>query len=382
MKKIFTLFIFFFVFSHLQAASGIFDSFAIVNANGSGNTYYDLGASTANPDFQGAFLGTFDQSNHSLVLGGQLKSYKNNGTDVTGASLFYRIYPSGSSPSGTFTEIPYSFQIDNVNGTTGDQQWGTDIQGSHTTDTGVDILSGSTLTAGDYTLEVYAVIYTNGVDADPIIYDSRGGSNYQATFTITESLPVELTSFSANVIGNRINLKWQTATEVNNYGFEIERKNAGNNDWVKIGFVEGNGNSNSPKEYTFTDNSVNSGNYFYRLKQIDIDGSFEYSQAVEVSLGLPSEFSLSQNYPNPFNPTTTIKYSIPTSETLHATSQQLVQLKIYDILGREIATLVNKKQAPGNYEVRWNAENLPSGFYFYKLQTGEFTQTRKMILLK
>ncbi len=382
MRKIFIVLILFCMNISLFAGGGIFDSFAIVNANGAGNTYYDLGASTANPDFQGANLGSFDLTNHSLVLGGQLKSYKNNGTDVTGASLFYRIYPVGS-PSGSFTEINYAFQIDNVNGHAGDQQWGTDIAGSNTTDKGVDILSGSTLSSGDYTLEVYAVIYTNGVDAASTIYDSRGGLNYQATFTVNQSLPVELTSFSANISNKYVELKWKTATEVNNYGFYVERKSSfAKGKWNELGFVKGHGNSNSPEEYKFVDKTAASGKYFYRLKQVDVNGSYEYSNIIEANLGLPSKFSLSQNYPNPFNPATTIKYTVPVAvKTLHATSQ-LVQLKIYDVLGKEVVTLVNKQQSPGNYSVTFNASNLPSGIYFYKLTAGNFSQIRKMILLK
>ncbi len=193
--------------------------------------------------------------------------------------------------------------------------------------------------------------------------------------------PVELVSFAATTNGNEITLNWQTATEVNNYGFQVERqKSKGESSWEEIGFVEGAGNSNSPKEYSFTDNITESGTYLYRLKQIDIDGSYEYSNVVEVNVGTPAKFELMQNYPNPFNPTTTIKYSIPKIagvETLHVTS-----LRIYNVLGEEIATLVNEKQSPGNYSVQFDASNLPSGVYFYTLQVGNFEQTRKMILLK
>ncbi len=194
----------------------------------------------------------------------------------------------------------------------------------------------------------------------------------------TLPLPVELTSFTANVNGNNVILHWQTATEVNNYGFEIERS-TGKTTWSKIGFVEGNGTSNSPKEYSFTDVVSQSGKYSYRLKQIDIDGSYKYSDVVEVNIGTPEKFELGQNYPNPFNPTTTIKYSIP---NVRAKDFSPVQLTIYDVLGRKIATLVNKKQSPGNYSVNFNASNLTSGIYFYTLRAGSFVQTRKMILIK
>ena len=198
-------------------------------------------------------------------------------------------------------------------------------------------------------------------------------------------LPVELTSFTANASGTIVKLNWQTATEINNYGFEIERATE-NSEWQKIGFVEGAGNSNSPKEYMFTDNVGKTGNYSYRLKQIDINGEYKYSQAVEVSVGLPTKFELKQNYPNPFNPTTTIKYSIPSviarSGATRQSAGMLVQLKVYDMLGREVATLVNKEQTPGNYSVEFDASRLSSGVYFYALKAGEFAATKKMILMK
>ena len=195
-------------------------------------------------------------------------------------------------------------------------------------------------------------------------------------------LPVELTSFTASVIGSKVKLNWQTATEINNYGFEIERaviSNEGRNLlWEKINFINGNGNSNSPKIYSYEDNNVNAGKYSYRLKQIDNDGQFEYSKAIEVDLTLPAKFELSQNYPNPFNPSTSIQYAIAI--------RQFVQLKVYDVLGNEVATLVNEEKAPGNYEVEFQSSvgsrQLASGIYFYKLTAGEYLETKKMILIK
>ena len=192
-------------------------------------------------------------------------------------------------------------------------------------------------------------------------------------------LPVELTAFTANINQNVINLKWNTATEVNNYGFEVERlqdsKIAGLQNWAKIGFVKGNGNSNSPKGYTFTDNSnLSSGSYSYRLKQIDNDGQFEYSNSVEVSFTEPLEFSLKQNYPNPFNPSTTISYSLP--------EKAQVSLIVFDVLGREVANLVNKEQASGFYNVKFDASKLNSGIYFYKLTAGNFSEVKKLMLVK
>ncbi|MBU0473370.1 MAG: T9SS type A sorting domain-containing protein [Bacteroidetes bacterium] len=208
-----------------------------------------------------------------------------------------------------------------------------------------------------------------------------------------DPLPVELTSFTANVNENKVVLNWQTATEVNNYGFEIERcvaqiSNLRNN-WETIGFVEGHGNSNSPKEYSFIDDKTskvfkNLGGLEeelqYRLKQIDFDGNYEYSDIVEVKLTENiKEYKLEQNYPNPFNPTTTIKYSIPNNVKNEMSNVKLI---VYDILGKEVATLVDEKKNAGNYEVKLNASNLASGIYLYKLQSGEFVQTKKFVLMK
>ncbi|MCB9250182.1 MAG: T9SS type A sorting domain-containing protein, partial [Ignavibacteriales bacterium] len=209
-------------------------------------------------------------------------------------------------------------------------------------------------------------------------------------------LPVELLSFSVSLFeGTKTRLKWQTATEVNNYGFEIEKQfldakasfsvidiPSEDGEWKKIGFVQGHGNSNSPKYYSFTDHKINSGKYAYRLKQIDIDGKFEYSDIVEIDLGLPTEFSLSQNYPNPFNPTTSIKFNLPTDSN--------VKLSVFNVLGEEVAELINNNLQTGYHSVEFNASELNSGVYFYKIEAGDpsagsghgFVQIRKMMLLK
>ena len=222
--------------------------------------------------------------------------------------------------------------------------------------------------------------------------------------------PVELVAFSAVAMENSVKLYWRTATEINNFGFEIERRNNNEDIWETIGFVNGAGNSNSPKEYSFIDSNIHGGTYLYRLKQLDLDGIFEYSKTVEVFVAPPQNFELAQNYPNPFNPTTNITYVIASGAKqstkfsayannptdCHVNSNKLeftrndgmvqVSLKIYDALGREVATLVNEKQAPGKYSVQFNATSasggLPSGIYFYTLRAGNFVQTRKMILMK
>lgn len=190
-------------------------------------------------------------------------------------------------------------------------------------------------------------------------------------------LPVELTSFTSKVISDRVQLNWQTKTEVNNYGFEIERASLSASSrpvWEKIGFVNGNGNSNSPKDYLFVDKNFIGGSKFnYRLKQIDNDGQFEYSEMVEVQV-VPNKFELYQNYPNPFNPSTKIRYQLP--------NESKVVIKIYNILGSEVMELVNSKKEAGVYEAEFNAASLSSGTYIYKISADNFVQTKKMILLK
>ena len=199
-------------------------------------------------------------------------------------------------------------------------------------------------------------------------------------------VPVELVSFSANVSNNLVELNWITATELNNSGFEIERsshteRSRSMADWEIIGFVRGNGTTSETHSYSFVDRNISDGKYSYRLKQIDFDGTFSYSKEVEVDLSQPQTFSLEQNYPNPFNPSTTIKYTIP-NVALSGVEGSRVILKVYDVLGNEIATLVDEEKPAGNYEVNFDARNLSSGIYYCKLQAGSFNQTIKMILLK
>jgi hypothetical protein len=195
-------------------------------------------------------------------------------------------------------------------------------------------------------------------------------------------LPVELKSFTARIFENKVELNWSTATELNNHGFEIERS-LDNTSWSTIGFREGNGTVTEQQNYFFSDDisEISSPKLYYRLKQIDFDGSFEYSEVVKVEI-TPSKFSLEQNYPNPFNPSTSIQSAI--------SSAQFVTLKVYDLLGREIAIPVNEEKPAGSYKVEFNASNLPSVFYFYRLIAGDlstssgqsFIETQKMIIIK
>lgn len=215
-------------------------------------------------------------------------------------------------------------------------------------------------------------------------YNSASLSSYSNQVTATTIIPVELTSFIAEVINTKITLKWSTATELNNRGFEIERKLF--NEWVKIIFIEGKGTTTNSSEYSYIDDLSNSsykGQIFYRLKQIDFDGTSTFSNVVSSSVDFTvKEYSLLNNFPNPFNPSTIISYQLPVTSN--------VSLKIYNVVGEEVATLVNMNQEAGLYQVNFNADNLGSGIYFYKLQAvdalskngNNFTQTKKMILIR
>ena len=208
------------------------------------------------------------------------------------------------------------------------------------------------------------------------------GENYpRLKENLDTSLPVELTSFTATVSGALITLEWKTASEVNCYGFEIERRPivvsnlpVTDTSWQKIGFVEGAGSSSTSRDYSFTDSKLPVGRYEYRLKQIDLDGSSEYSHSVAIEIGVPKEFALYQNYPNPLNPMTVIGYQLPFISK--------VSLKIYDILGREVETLVNGLQEAGSYEVQFDARLLANGIYFYQLNAGDFSVVKKLVIVK
>ena len=195
-----------------------------------------------------------------------------------------------------------------------------------------------------------------------------------ATFFVQtgQVLPVELVSFTAEVRDGAVHLAWRTASELNNAGFEVERRAQGGS-WNTLGFVRGAGTTTEGRSYSFVDTRA-SGVVQYRLKQVDFDGAFEYSNIVEVNAGLPKTFALEQNYPNPFNPTTVISYQLPVASE--------VSLRVYDVLGREVMTLVQGRQEAGSYAVTLNGANLSSGVYFYRLQAGNFVATKKMMLVK
>ncbi len=246
------------------------------------------------------------------------------------------------------------------------------------------------------------IVYDIPVEATMTLVDQIGGSflnlgPFTGTGTVTipgtytqifpkcflvmdyTAVPVELTSFTYNLQGNDVVLNWTTATELNNQGFEIERSSS-SQDWTKIGYVPGFGTTTEPRSYSYMDNDVSDGIYYYRLKQIDFSGAFEYSGEIEVLVDFtPQSFELSQNFPNPFNPTTTIQFQVPEASD--------VTIVIYDMLGQIVKELFVENVQAGNYSVEWNGVNnsglkMSSGSYIYRMTAGNFVETKEMILLK
>ncbi len=230
--------------------------------------------------------------------------------------------------------------------------------------------------------------------ADATSNDLDGTLHGDAAFSSTP-LPVELSMFTAVSEQNSVIVKWNTATEVNNHGFEVERKNVSrfmsqvsggnsstlkpetsNSEWTRIVFIDGAGTSNNAHEYSYTDRSLSAGTYAFRLKQLDRDGKFTYSPEVEVTVAsAPAKFELAQNYPNPFNPSTTIGFTLQVSGS--------TTLKIYDAIGREVATLVNENLEAGVYHQRvFDASKVSSGIYLARLQNGNSIHIKKMMLMK
>ena len=317
-----------------------------------------------------------------LVLSFGTSNITTNGTGIWGRSfgsdrnfvlLYDNINGTGRPVSLTYLENDgttiansVQFYADSVNTFNG--RWGTIVPNLNSNgirrieerslSTG-SILAFNTSSNGIWTSGANTVNPTGGTT--PIIIDSSDAP-----------LPVELISFTAEVNNNCVKLNWTTETETNNLGFTIERKS--NGDWREIGFVKGNGFSTSLKSYSFTDKNIKNGEYSYRLKQNDFDGTFEYSNLVNVVVMSLTNFELSQNYPNPFNPNTVISYQLPVSGN--------VTLKVYDVLGNEIVTLVNEEKPAGSYGVEFDGSNLSSGVYFYQLRATDYLQTKKMILLR
>jgi hypothetical protein len=285
---------------------------------------------------------------------------------VRSGSLFIpaNAYTFGGSPNNWGPEM--SFALDSVWVYTGGHLL---VELRHTGFTGtsrsVDGLS--TTTTGYGTL--FRSCWGSG-------YTANSGS--QGNFSIVritadDPVPVELISFSASTSGKNVLLEWTTATELNNSGFEVQRRMI-DSEYEAVGFVAGSGSTSEQRDYLFSDVNVPDGKYFYRLKQIDFNGVFDFSNEIEVEVNAPAEFSLDQNYPNPFNPSTTINYSIA--------EPTLVKIAVYNLLGQEVALVVNEFKEAGQHNVNFNASALTSGAYFYTIETPQFKQTKKMLLAK
>jgi hypothetical protein len=239
--------------------------------------------------------------------------------------------------------------------------------------TSIDTVGANTVSYNDLTTKD-TTKYSYRVYA----YNADTTSAYTNIATITTALPVELTSFSANAVNGRIFISWGTATEINNAGFSVERSKD-NKKFSEVAFIKGKGTTTEKSLYSYMDKSALSGKYYYRLKQVDLDGSYNYLKSIEIDLGLPKEFTLDQNYPNPFNPSTTIRFALPTNSR--------VSIKLYNTLGQEVANVLNSNLDAGIHEQILNASNLSSGVYFYRLEAhgtdgSSFISTKRMLLMK
>ena len=240
----------------------------------------------------------------------------------------------------------------------------TNVGSGYTTD------GGNSWQLLEQTLDLAITTFTSGTVGwstswnSPIIYKYAGPPM---------PVPVELISFTAAARDKEIKLSWSTAAETNNQGFEIERSED-KISFKKIGFVPGFGTTTEPKSYSYSDQLFDSETIYYRLKQIDYNGSCKYSDIEEVNLNVPVDFSLQQNYPNPFNPATTIEFGVPEKSN--------VRISVLNTIGKQVALILNEEIEAGYHQVEFNAANLPSGVYFYQIRAGSFVLTKKMLLLK
>jgi hypothetical protein len=213
--------------------------------------------------------------------------------------------------------------------------------------------------------------------------DKSNPTFYQSSVTLGP-LPITLSSFAATIVNqNQVRLDWTTLTETNNYGFEVQKSQGNQNNYQAIpnSFIPGHGTTTEPHSYSYVDNSASVGSWYYRLKQIDLDATVHFTEGIQVDVltgvnekPLPKEFALDQNYPNPFNPSTLIRYTLP--------KETSVSLKVYNTLGQEVFVLAEGVQKSGEYEVRLDVGSLASGTYIYRLNTDDFTSSKKLILLR
>lgn len=238
--------------------------------------------------------------------------------------------------------------------------------------TGMNSGSGAGISDSNGTV-TFCYFGTHLSNPDTIIASAEGKRDTMFV-TLDVPLEVELSLFSFALTDNNVNLYWSTSSEINNSGFYIERYSK-ENVWIKLGFINGNGTISKSVSYSFTDRNLSTGNYKYRLKQIDFNGNFNYYElAGEISIGIPDKYNLLQNYPNPFNPVTTINYDLP--------KEGIVTIIVYDILGRELKTLINELKTAGYHKIIFNADDLASGVYFYRMIAGDFISVKKLVVFK
>lgn len=324
----------------------------------SGSQKIDLRTSSANSNyltaeaFNNANIGLFAPSDYLHIRAAEAWF---DGS-VYGAVLYYRIYKQGSSSLPFYSSINLSWV-----GGTSNQQYASSAD--------INLLSSVT-SGGTWLIEIY---WEGWFDYGVGRYNNSG-TNFIAYFTADNSFPVQLSSFTATIINNHINLNWTTSTETSNYGFNVE-KSFDNNDWVNLGFISGNGNSNTIHNYSYCDNDVNrTGEYYYRLKQLDNNGDFVYSSTINLFVDISISFEIKQNYPNPFNSSTTISYQV--------SNNCRVTLKIFDILGNEVITLVDENKSKGKYDIQFNAKDISSGIYIYQIKAGDIVDSKKLVLIK
>lgn len=244
------------------------------------------------------------------------------------------------------------------------------------TDSAGDTLWTKTFGEGEYGAG-YSVHQTNdgGYVFVGTTYEYSDSSDIYLIKTLPDGtvVPVELMLFTAIADGKEVILKWSTSSELNNLGFEIQRSVNGK-EYFSVGFASGHGTTSEQQNYIFADKNLDNGNYYYRLKQVDYNGSYEYSDVVEVEWRAFNSYLLEQNFPNPFNPTTTIGFGLQNKSN--------VKITILNAIGEEVAIVLNEEREAGYDQLEFNANNLPSGVYFYRLQAGSFIETKKMLLLK
>ena len=251
----------------------------------------------------------------------------------------------------------------------------TNAQGVSDTVTVSNALGNSVIKASATVQIPGGITYSGVVGIKQLLVLGRTTTGIRTAEITWGPFPVELSSFTSFVNYTDVTLNWSTASESNNSGFNIERKSANSTEWQTIGNVAGNGNSTVSKNYSYTDRNLSTGSYNYRLKQIDFNGNFEYFNLNnEVEIGTPVSYTLSQNYPNPFNPSTKISFDMAKDGN--------VSLKVFNNLGKEVATIVNGFRTAGYYTMEFNASNLTSGIYFYRMETNDFTKVMKMTLIK